>query len=176
MEKGFNEHEIKGDEVLVYIKEYVVKIDKKDLEEVSKYRWFISSKPIYPYTDIWNKKTKSVKRIRLHKFLMGDNGKLFTDHINGDKLDNRRSNLRFVTRAFNTMNRIPKKGHLGYCKTKYSKTSRHRKLYLVQWIDGGKRYQKRFMTEKEAILCRIEEDVKRMGFSQYQKVFDDLYS
>ena len=52
------------------------------------------------------------KRTRLHRFLLGlDPGNpLQGDHINRDRLDNRRSNLRAVTQSLNTQNRAAKPG------------------------------------------------------------------
>jgi len=38
----------------------------------------------------------------LHRFLLGKRSGLEIDHINGNKLDNRRNNLRFVRHAVNT--------------------------------------------------------------------------
>lgn len=46
------------------------------------------------------------KHTKIHRFVMGANPDgLETDHINRDKLDNRRENLRFVTGAENRKNR-----------------------------------------------------------------------
>lgn len=41
----------------------------------------------------------------LHRFILNYNGKNFIDHINGNKLDNRKSNLRIVTPKQNSMNK-----------------------------------------------------------------------
>jgi hypothetical protein len=43
--------------------------------------------------------------VYLHRLILGIQGKEKTDHINGDKLDNRRANLRGVTQAQNQQNR-----------------------------------------------------------------------
>lgn len=44
--------------------------------------------------------------ILMHRFIMGaELGDLDLDHINGDRSDNRQSNLRFVTRQQNSLNR-----------------------------------------------------------------------
>ncbi|MGV8131542.1 MAG: HNH endonuclease, partial [Candidatus Pacearchaeota archaeon] len=44
-------------------------------------------------------------KIRLHQFIMGKKEGLVIDHINHDKLDNRKSNLRHVTFAQNCQNK-----------------------------------------------------------------------
>jgi hypothetical protein len=50
------------------------------------------------------------KTFLLHRFIMKANkGDLKVDHNNGDKLDNRRENLRFVSSVQNSQNRLKKK-------------------------------------------------------------------
>jgi len=46
--------------------------------------------------------------VRLHTLIMGAAPKgMVTDHINGNKLDNRRANLRFCTKSINNLNSGP---------------------------------------------------------------------
>ncbi len=44
------------------------------------------------------------KGVFMHRALLGAQPPLFVDHINGDKLDNRRENLRLVTKLQNCQN------------------------------------------------------------------------
>jgi len=44
------------------------------------------------------------KRVRIYRFIMDVPAKMVVDHINGDTLDNRRSNLRICSYSLNTRN------------------------------------------------------------------------
>lgn len=71
-----------------YGKEIVeVKIDEEDYSKCSEYGWYISPKG-YVYTMINN------KTIMLHRFVMNiQNSSVTIDHDDGDKLNNKKSNL-----------------------------------------------------------------------------------
>lgn len=74
-----------------------IKIDSKDRWILDKYSCWISSTG-YAVINIGDKK------IKLHRFIMSaDKGKI-VDHINGDKLDNRRKNLRISNYSQNNYN------------------------------------------------------------------------
>ena len=47
--------------------------------------------------------------VRMHRFLLGAAGDLDIDHINRNRLDNRRANLRHCTRGENLLNRGPRR-------------------------------------------------------------------
>lgn len=49
--------------------------------------------------------TKGGKKIHLHRLIINAPAEAFVDHINGDSLDNRRSNLRLCDNAQNQWNR-----------------------------------------------------------------------
>jgi len=63
----------------------IIQIDKEDKPLIEKYRWNAS-----PYV----RATINGKRHFLHRYLMKPKEKQVVDHINGDILDNRKSNLR----------------------------------------------------------------------------------
>lgn len=81
-------------------------IDDSDFDLVSKYRWYYSNG--YAKTDIGGRKNK--KRIYMHRLIMGNPIKKEVDHINNERLDNRKSNLRVVTKLQNSFNSRPKGG------------------------------------------------------------------
>ena len=52
----------------------------------------------------------------MHRVIMGNPKGVMIDHVNGDKLDNRRSNLRLATRSENFANGIVSKRNKSGCK------------------------------------------------------------
>lgn len=78
------------------------KVDDEDYEWLNQYNWrFARNSTRIPtgYAVTGNDKT-----ILMHRLLLSPPDGMFIDHINNDKLDNRRSNLRIVTRHQNATN------------------------------------------------------------------------
>jgi hypothetical protein len=69
-------------------------VDIEDLPRLARYRWCTNNGYAY------NRGVGMMQR-----FLMRTPDGLDTDHINGNRLDNRKCNLRYATRAENGMNR-----------------------------------------------------------------------
>jgi hypothetical protein len=78
-------------------------IDTDDFERVNKYKWHTMparNDNLYVQGTVNNRKTL------LHHLVLGKPvNNLVIDHINGDGLDNRKSNLRFVTKSVNSQNK-----------------------------------------------------------------------
>lgn len=90
--------------VKTFNKTTVFLIDDEDFTKVQSYSWFIDSKGHV----IARKKLADTgaHKIRLHRLVMNVNSTSYplVDHINGNKLDNRKQNLRlcdYQTNAFN---------------------------------------------------------------------------
>ncbi len=71
-------------------------VDEQDYEWVARQRWLLSPSG-YAHRSIWV--GQAYEDIRLHRYLVGckRGDGLWVDHINRDRLDNRRSNLRVIT-------------------------------------------------------------------------------
>ena len=79
-----------------------------DRKLISPYYWCVTKRG---YIVARDKKTK--KNIAIHQLILP--GAMAIDHINGDKLDNRRENLRECTQAQNLLNKaIHKDNKIGY--------------------------------------------------------------
>lgn len=80
---------------------YLPQVDEVDVPLVSKYRWYY--KDGYVVTSI------NGKRVKMHHLIIGKPTRgMVVDHINRDRMDNRRCNLRFVTVAQNGFNTTAK--------------------------------------------------------------------
>lgn len=87
-----------GYAVGIFDNQQEVLFDIEDLEMVSSHRWCIDSNG-YPITSERN------KDVRLHRLLMKDIPKgMVVDHINRNKLDNRKENLRICSQRVNCHN------------------------------------------------------------------------
>ena len=124
-------------------------IDREDAERVSNFRWTFNGKYVRMF--------KGTSPIYLHRFIMDYKGDLDIDHINGDKLDNRKGNLRIVDRAENIWNQEKR------CYRKITGRAL-RKPYYVRIVRRGKVvFQKHVETEKEA--CELSNLKRReMGY------------
>jgi len=76
-------------------------VDNKDYPRLNKYKWH------YSHGYAVRKDGHSGKTIYMHRLLCGGR----TDHIDGNKLNNQRSNLRLCTIAQNGHNRGPNKNN-----------------------------------------------------------------
>lgn len=80
----------------------VALVDDGDFSWLSKYTWYFSDTG-YAKTSLWE--DGKALQIRMHRLIMGAKRRQMCDHINGDKLDNRRENLRLCNNAENMRNR-----------------------------------------------------------------------
>lgn len=96
-------------------------VDDEDYAFLSKFSWRRSTQG-RPITGIRCKATKKKKTTLMHKLIFNVEDGLYVDHINGDFLDNRKSNLRAATPQQNQWNKkCGKKSKtgikgVGYCK------------------------------------------------------------
>ncbi len=107
----------------------------------------------------WLKDEKRYQGYRMHAVIMNTPKGMDTDHINGDKLDNRCSNLRVVTRSQNKVNgsRLLKTNKSGVQGVHYDK---ERKKWMAFLRGNGKFYNLgRFSNIEDAINARVQAEV-----------------
>lgn len=113
-------------------------VDDEDYEWLSQWRWFLDGR--YVKKSEWiNGKSKL---FTMHRVIMESKKTEQVDHINGDGLDNRRSNLRIATRSQNGINR----------KIHKNNTSGYRG---VCWHKGGKKWLSRIRFEGRTFVLGL---------------------
>ncbi len=107
----------------------VALVDDKDYERVNQYKWCYQ-RCVRPSGEYQGYAIKSLHpgQMRMHRFIIGAKKGEEVDHINGNKLDNRRKNLRIVTHNVNLHNINVRKD---------SKT----KIKGVTWVKRLKKYR-----------------------------------
>ncbi len=119
-------------------------IDFEDFELVNQYKWHFS-KSSNNYGKAIARPSRKGKAIRMHRLIMDAPDIFEVDHINGNPLDNRKSNLRLVSHAQNQKNMSKHSDN----KTGYKGVSFHKKANKYQ-VFVGKKYIGLFIDIKEA--------------------------
>ncbi len=87
-------------------------IDKDDFYKCYDYCWYLS-KRWYVESRIW------WKLVKMHRFILNPSKDEFIDHINRDRIDNRKSNLRICTKTENNRNKTHSKRSKTWIKWVY---------------------------------------------------------
>jgi hypothetical protein len=166
------EHTIEGDICKITLRNrkkeivgYTI-IDREGYEDVVKYRWFLKKRGY-----VWANINK--KQISLSHFIKGKpTEKCVIDHINNDKLDNRKSNLKNATQGQNSQNKKKTNKEtssqfIGVSKKKNNKWE----------VSCGNIYLGRYNTEKEAgeiydkyVLLKYGKDASTNNLIKYKDV------
>lgn len=136
-------------------------VDQDDLTKLAKYNWYENDQG-YCYTKYYlNGKQK---HLRMHRFIMNTPDGEDTDHINRNRLDNRKANLRVVDRTQNNYNTglhaHNTSGHKGVAFHKAAKKwvariqYKNKSIHLGTFLSLADAINARKNAEKELIVCQ----------------------
>jgi hypothetical protein len=130
-------------------------VDEKDYILLRKYNWTLG-KDGYAVRTIYilgHGKNRKRTSLRLHNFLMPKKKGFIVDHINRNRLDNRRLNLRYVNYIINARNKNMQSNNTsGYTGVTWHKMS---KKWLANiWVNKKYVYLGTFENIKDAIYKR----------------------
>ena len=132
-------------------------IDSEYIELIKDYKWHLSGEGY-----VTNNKVGSI-----HRFLMNPPYDLVVDHINGNKLDNRRCNLRICTQHHNSMNHSVRKNNTsGVTGVTWYKG--RNKWHASIMINGKNKHLGYFNTLEEATEARKQAEIDYYG--EYRRV------
>ena len=103
-------------------------VDDEDFEWLNQFKWYISDSG-YALRRVYirgsGRKNQKGKTIRMHCLINNTPSEMITDHIDRNRLNNQRSNLRVADYRLNGINRGKQKnntsGHKGICWNKSAK-------------------------------------------------------
>lgn len=133
-------------------------IDLDDIERCKPYKWTLRN-------DNYVATKKDYKHIKLHRFIANTPEGMHTDHINKDRLDNRKSNLKVCTQQVNNKNKGKYKSNKSGYRGVDKRVFKDRVVYDSGIrFEGTSRYLGRFKTLEEAIQARREGEMKFYGY------------
>lgn len=140
-------------------------VDDADFESLSKYRWHMKINGHNRYARRCFRDVDKLVTLMMHEAVVGKapDG-LITDHINRNSLDNRRSNLRFVTPSGSTQNRgLVTYNTSGVRGVFFDRTL---KTWRVQIKRGGKKvFGQSFKTFEEAVPVAIAKRLELLPYA-----------
>jgi hypothetical protein len=134
-------------------------VDALDFNDLNRHKWFSDK---HGYASRGVSIDGRPQRILMHRIIMNTPEGLVTDHINGNRLDNRRGNLRIATQAENTYNKKPI-GDVAYKGVCWDKM--RQKWQVRVSIDGVVKFQEYVDDAKYA--ARVYDYYARKLFGEY---------
>lgn len=140
-------------------------VDDEDFEELNQFKWHLSKKG-YARRNFWINDKRTVQP--MHRFINKTPHGLQTDHIDGNKLNNQKSNLRTCTNSQNMMNKsVHKNNRLGIRGVRITRRKRKSSIYesisARISVNGASIYLGAFKTVKEAALAYNDAAKKYFG-------------
>lgn len=143
-------------------KEKFALIDDEDFNLVSNYNWH--------FNESGYARTSTPKKLYMHRLILGAQKGQICDHINGNRLDNRQSNLRFCNQSENRKNQgLRSNNRSGYKGVSWAK---EKKKWTVRIrINGKAKYLGYYIDKVEAAKVYNKYALENYGeFARLNKV------
>lgn len=149
-------------------------IDAGDYGAVSSFHWRVESNRGFAWYAVAHtpRINGRTSKVRMHRLILRAPANAVVDHINGDGLDNRRSNLRLCTQTENTWNRRTKHGVSRFMGVSLDTRCRAKKWRATIGVHGKYISLGYFLTEEEAAAAYDEAarewhgEFARLNFAQ----------
>jgi hypothetical protein len=140
-------------------------VDDEDFDWLNQWKWSAtkSGKHYYAYRNIYVK-SKYIRRVSMHRLIMGDVDGLYVDHIDGNGINNQRNNLRNVTGQQNCYNWHKESGEYVGVRS----IGNYWGAFIS--IGGNRTYIGRYRTKNEAAVAYNDAAIATRG--QYASIND----
>ncbi len=135
---------------IITTKGEVIMVDSDDFDRLSQWKWYVcrNGKGHSYAMRRGDRRGKIRKTVGMHRVVMNAPAGMQVDHINHDGLDNRKTNLRLVTRIQNQWNRKPN-GKASKFKGVCWSTA-NKKWYARITLENERRHLGSFKNEEDA--------------------------
>ena len=142
-------------------------VDDSDYEFLNQWRWHDYDGYVARTLYLGGgRKNARYKMVKMHRVIMANPEGYQIDHINGDKYDNRRCNLRLATNSQNQMNKkVPKNCSSGVTGVRWKKQADKWSALL---IENGKRHHLGYFDTKEDAVS-VRKQAEKHYFGEYAK-------
>jgi len=131
---------------IVLTRNQITIVDNNDFERLNRYKWQTAGR-----NKLYGKRTTAKGDLYIHRVIMNAHDGEEIDHINGNTLDNRKSNLRICTHAENIRNKKSKSKTTGFKGVTYLRDPWRKSKYRARVrVNGIVHYSKCFPTAIEA--------------------------
>lgn len=145
-------------------------VDDDDYEKINSLKWYASVSSHWPdrfyavrTTVMRDAEGKLIRKVntKMHRVILGiSDGSVLVDHINGDTLDNRKSNLRACSNGQNICNSKLRKDNSSGLRGAYRADNKWSSCIRV---DGFRKHLGTFATKEEAHAAYIAAAKKHHG-------------
>ncbi|MFB5758897.1 HNH endonuclease [Paenibacillus medicaginis] len=150
----------------------IVKIDIEDIKNVKDYKWRI---------DTWGYASSKIKdydgnkrNVFIHRYLLSPQENEVVDHINRDRLDNRRSNLRIADKSINSLNCEKRRTNTsGVTGVNFWSNGNLWRAYIN--INKKRRELGYFHHYEDAVKARLQVEYEHLGLTSPQSHLFEAY-
>lgn len=163
--KKYNQYDLSGEYGVGYtFNGKIFKFDIEDFPKIKDICWYSEQRTGYIVSKSSN------KMVRMHNYITGFD---FVDHINRDKADNRRSNLREADKSRNEMNKGVRSNNKSGVTGVHFNNKRNRWVAVIDKLNIHR--SKYFSNKDDAIQCRLLWEKELFGEYSGQKELFEVY-
>jgi len=157
--------------IIALTKGYACLIDAEDFDKVMAVakRWHASTQGSGIYATTKIRIGGKQRHQSIHRVVMDAPSEMLVDHINHDTLDNRKANLRIVTKQQNQCNVLPRKGNWSKYKGVCYNTRVNRWVAYINHL-GKREYLGYFNNEMDAAMAYDKASIRLHGEFGYRNM------
>lgn len=146
-------------------------IDEEDYDKIKNYSWYINTSGYVAITPAFRGKTDNKENL-LHRYLISPGKENVVDHINHNRLDNRKHNLRICNTMQNNQNSIIRMNNTSDIIGIWYDNKNEKWASEIR-VNKKKIWLGRYHNKKDAIVARLKAEKEYFGeFAPQQHLYE----